>query len=132
MKIREVNYEKASRKDFAKVGDYIEMVKATGVPVMCCGKPMKELTANTVEASMEKHLPDVKVEGNVITAKVGSVEHPMLPEHYIGWVAIETNKGSQRKSLNPGEKPVAEFVLAEGEELVAAYEYCNLHGLWKK
>ena len=73
------------------------------------------------------------VEGNVVKVEVGEVEHPMLEEHYIGFVAIETKNGAvQKKYLNPGEKPVAEFVLAEGDELVAAYEYCNLHGLWKK
>lgn len=113
-------------------GNIVEFVKESGVPVVCCGQPMKELVPGVVDAALEKHVPVVTVEGNVVKVEVGEVEHPMVPEHYIGWVAIETNKGSQRKSLNPGEKPVAEFVLAEGEELVAAYEYCNLHGLWKK
>ena len=113
-------------------GNIVEFVKESGVPVVCCGEPMKELVPGVVDAAVEKHVPVVTVEGNVVKVEVGEVEHPMLPEHYIGWVAIETNNGSHRKSLNPGEKPVAEFVLAEGEELVAAYEYCNLHGLWKK
>lgn len=60
------------------------------------------------------------------------VEHPMVEAHYIQWIAIETTKGSQRAKLEYTDKPRAEFKLAGGEELVAAYEYCNLHGLWKK
>ena len=61
---------------------------------------------------------------------VGAVEHPMLPEHYIEWIALETAQGNQRKPLAPGQKPEAVFMLAEGDSVVAAYEYCNLHGLW--
>ena len=68
----------------------------------------------------------------ITTVTVGSVEHPMVPEHFIGWIAIKTNKGEQKKFLQAGEKPEAVFVLAEGEELIETYEYCNLHGLWKK
>ena len=33
--------------------------------------------------------------------------------------------------MKPGEKPEAVFALCEGEKAVAAYEYRNLHGLWK-
>ena len=114
-------------------GNIVEAVKESGVPVVCCGQPMKELVPGEVDAAVEKHVPVVTVEGNVVKVEVGEVEHPMLEEHYIGFVAIETKNGAvQKKYLKPGEKPVAEFVLAEGDELVAAYEYCNLHGLWKK
>ena len=73
----------------------------------------------------------VTVEGNLVTAAVGSVEHPMVEEHFIQWVALETERGSQIKKLLPGEKPQVVFSLAEGEKPVAVYEYCNLHGLWK-
>ena len=62
---------------------------------------------------------------------VGEVEHPMVDAHYIQWIALETNLGNQRKKLKPGQAPVAEFALLEGEEVVAVYEYCNLHGLYK-
>ena len=93
---------------------------------------MKELVPGTTDAAVEKHVPVVNVEGNVVKVEVGEVEHPMVEEHFIGWVAIETKKGVQRKYLKPGEKPAVEFVLAEDDELVATYEYCNLHGLWKK
>ena len=113
-------------------GNIIEFVEASGVPVVCCGEPMKELVPGTTDAAVEKHVPVVNVEGNVVKVEVGEVEHPMVEEHFIGWVAIETKKGVQRKYLKPGEKPAVEFVLAEDDELVATYEYCNLHGLWKK
>jgi superoxide reductase len=55
----------------------------------------------------------------------------MAPEHYIEWIALETAKGSQRKTLKPGEPPCAEFILSDDDSCVAAYAYCNLHGLWK-
>ena len=112
-------------------GNIIEMVNDTGVPVMCCGQKMTELIPGTVDAALEKHVPVYTVDGNKVMVTVGAVEHPMLPEHYIQWIAIETKQGSQRKTLSPGEKPAACFTLCEGDELVAVYEYCNLHGLWK-
>jgi superoxide reductase len=113
-------------------GNVIQKVVDSKVPVVCCGEKMEELVPNTVDASGEKHLPVVtKIDENTIKVEVGSVAHPMLPEHYIQWIAIETKQGSQRKTLSPGEKPAACFTLCEGDELVAVYEYCNLHGLWK-
>ena len=112
-------------------GNIVTFLKATGVPVMCCGQKMTELVPGTVDASVEKHVPAVSVDGSLVSVQVGSVEHPMVPEHFIQWVAIETNLGSQIKYLKPEQAPKASFVLAEGEELVAVYEYCNLHGLWK-
>ena len=63
--------------------------------------------------------------------KVGSVAHPMLEEHSIQWIVLETKQGYQTKFLKPGEAPEAVFCVAEGDAPVAAYEYCNLHGLWK-
>ena len=113
-------------------GNIIEFVKETGVPVMCCGQKMKEMVPGTVDAAVEKHVPVVTVDGNKVKVAVGEVEHPMLEEHYIGFIAIETEQGVHRKTLKPGEKPEAEFALADGDKLVAAYEWCNLHGLWKK
>lgn len=112
-------------------GNKITFVEDKGVPVMCCGQKMTELVANTTDAAQEKHVPVVSAEGKQVKVSVGSVEHPMLDEHSIQWICVETNKGSQIKYLNPGEKPEAAFVLADGEEVVAVYEYCNLHGLWK-
>ena len=112
-------------------GNIVTFVHSAGVPVMCCGQKMTELVPGTTDGAAEKHVPVVHVEGNQVRVQVGSVEHPMLEEHYIEFIAIETKQGSQVKYLKPGEKPQAVFALAEGDQLVAAYEYCNLHGLWK-
>jgi superoxide reductase len=76
-------------------------------------------------------VPVIAVDGTTVTVTVGAVEHPMLDAHYIEWILLETKEGRQRKTLKPGEKPVAVFSLTAGDEVVAAYEYCNLHGLWK-
>lgn len=111
-------------------GNKVTFVEDKGVLVMCCGQKMTELVPNTVDAAQEKHVPVVEQDGDKVVVKVGSVEHPMLDEHFIQWVAVEGKKGGQLKYLKPGEKPEVEFNLA-GDELVAVYEYCNLHGLWK-
>lgn len=90
-----------------------------------------EIISGSVDAAAEKHVPVVFVDGNRVTVKVGEVIHPSLPEHRIEWIALETKKGFQIKYLSAGELPEATFELAF-DEPVAAYEYCNLHGLWKK
>ena len=94
-------------------------------------KKLKELVPNTTDASGEKHVPVITTDGNHVKVEVGSVAHPMLEAHYITFVVLETTQGYQKKDLKPGEKPEAQFCLAEGEAVVAAYEYCNIHGLWK-
>ena len=111
-------------------GNMVSMLAESGVPMVCCGKTMEELVPNTVEASGEKHIPAAEVLGEQIKVCVGSVEHPMSEEHYIQWVCIETEKGSQLKRLNPGDAPAATFTLND-DKAVAVYAYCNLHGLWK-
>ena len=112
-------------------GNIIAFVKSSGVPVMCCGQKMTELVPGTTDASLEKHVPVISVDGCTVTVKVGAAEHPMLPEHFIEWIALETRQGNQRKPLAPGQKPEAVFCMASGDEVVSAYAYCNLHGLWK-
>lgn len=113
-----------------KCGNLMEEINGSGVPVVCCGEKMHELTANTVEASHEKHLPVVTVNGSEIEVKVGSAVHPMVEEHSILWIYLQTSKGGQLKSLKPGDAPEAKFTLID-DEAIAAYAYCNLHGLWK-
>lgn len=112
-------------------GNIIAKVKDAGVPVMCCGQKMKEIVPGTTDAAVEKHMPVCKVEGNLVTVTVGSVEHPMQEEHYIEWVSLQTKQGNQRKVLNPGDKPTVSFALCDGDEVEAVYAYCNLHSLWK-
>lgn len=114
-----------------KCGNLVGMVHASGVPMICCGEEMTALTANTVDASKEKHVPVITVSGNSVNVKIGAVEHPMTAEHSIQWVYLETSMGGQRKCLSPGEKPETTFALTAGEKAIAAYEFCNLHGLWK-
>ncbi|MBP5343052.1 desulfoferrodoxin [bacterium] len=112
-------------------GQIVAIVKKTGVPLICCGEKMEELVPGTVDASHEKHVPVYEIKENILYVSVGSIEHPMISEHYIEWVSIQTKFGNQRKLLKPGEKPVVAFPLLEGDEVIAIYAYCNLHGLWK-
>ena len=116
----------------AKCGQIIEIVKGTGVPVVCCGEAMQELVPGTTDASLEKHVPVFEVKDGRVYVTVGSVEHPMLPEHYIEWISVQTKSGYQRRELKPGEEPKACFSICEGDEVEAVYAYCNLHSLWKK
>ena len=112
-------------------GNIVAMVKDSGVPVMCCGQKMKEIVPGTTDAAVEKHVPVWEVRDNKVLVTVGAAEHPMLPEHYIEWIAVHTRQGNQRKTLQPGEAPRACFALCEGDEVLAVYAYCNLHSLWK-
>ncbi len=110
-------------------GNVVVKFVDTGVPVVCCGEKMEELVPNTVEASGEKHIPVVTLIGNGrIKVEVGSVPHPMLAEHHISFIYVETARGGIRVDLK--DKPEAEIYVGD-EEVVAVYEYCNLHGLWK-
>ncbi len=115
-----------------KCGNFITfLTKKTAVTPMCCGETMNEVVANTTDAAQEKHLPVITLGEGTVKVNVSSVDHPMLEEHYIQFVILETNQGYQKKDLHPGDAPRAVFALSEGERPVAAYEYCNLHGLWK-
>ncbi len=112
-------------------GNLVSMIHESGVPIICCGEPMQALEPNTSEGAGEKHLPVIEQKGGEVTVKVGSVPHPMLPEHSIQWIYLCTQLGGQRHILDPGNAPQATFILAPGDKVVAAYEYCNIHGLWK-
>ena len=111
-------------------GNLVEVVNDAKVPMICCGQKMTQLIPGTVEASVEKHIPVVTVDGDKVRVEIGSVAHPMAEEHSILWVYLQTDKGGQRKNLAVGEAPAAEFALL-GEKPEAVYAYCNLHGLWK-
>ena len=109
----------------------IAKIQDKGVPVVCCGEKMVEIVANTTEAATEKHVPVTKIDGNLITVNIGSVDHPMTEEHLIQWVYLETEEGGQRKNLKAGDKPEVVFALSSTDKAKAVYAYCNLHGLWK-
>lgn len=121
----------AERKFFIckHCGNIVGMVFDAKVPMMCCGEKMAELVPNTTDAAQEKHVPVISVDGNVVTVKIGSAPHPMTEAHLITWVYLETEKGGQRKVLHAGEAPEVKFALVDDKPL-AAYAYCNLHGLW--
>ena len=108
----------------------VEMVYDTDIKLFCCGAEMAELVPNTVEASGEKHIPAVRVSDGKVEVNVGSINHPMEETHWIEWVQLVTDKGSQRRNFAPGEAPNVTFLLGS-EKPVAVYAYCNLHGLWK-
>ncbi len=111
-------------------GNIIGMINASGAPLVCCGEKMEQMVPNTVEASREKHLPVVTVSDDTVKVAVGSAPHPMIPEHSIQWVYLQTANGGARKCLNPSDAPEVSFALG-GDKPVAVYAYCNLHGLWK-
>jgi superoxide reductase len=110
-------------------GNIVAKIKNGGGTLTCCGKTMTELDANSTEASLEKHVPEVIKEDGKIKVAVGSTLHPMLPEHHIEWIALFADDRVEFKFLEPGEEPIAEFDEAKSGTV---YEYCNLHGLWKK
>ena len=112
-----------------RCGNIVEMVHDSGVNPVCCGAKMTELVPEMVEASREKHIPVVQIDGGTVRVNVGSVEHPMSEEHSILWVYLETDRGGQRRALDVGTPPITEFAL-NGEKPLAVYAYCNLHGLW--
>lgn len=109
----------------------VMLLNSGGGELSCNGAPMKTLAANTTDAAQEKHVPVVEVDGNKITVKVGSVAHPMTDAHLIQWIYLQTKRGGQHRYLTPSDAPEATFLVAEGDEPLAVYEYCNLHGLWK-
>ncbi|MCQ2787000.1 MAG: desulfoferrodoxin [Bacilli bacterium] len=113
-------------------GQIIAKVKDTKVPIICCGEPMSEIIPGTTDGAAEKHVPVYEVKDNIVNVQIGSVPHPMEEKHYIEWVALETKFGNQRKELKPGQEPKVSFALLPGDEVIAVYEYCNIHSLWKK
>ena len=112
-------------------GNMARKIVDSGVAIVCCGEPMEVLTANTTDGAREKHVPACTREGSEVRVRVGSVAHPMLPEHHIGRIWLETARGSQCRPLRAGDEPTAVFMLTDDDEPVAVYEWCNLHGLWK-
>ncbi len=114
-----------------KCGKIVGIVKGSACPTMCCGEEMVELVPGTTDAAQEKHVPVFEVQGNLVCVKVGEVTHPMLEEHYIEWIALQTKEGNQRKMLKPGDEPKACFAITDGDQVEAVYAYCNLHSLWK-
>ncbi len=110
-------------------GNVVEVIHTGAGTLTCCSRPMQLLTENTTDAAREKHVPVIEqVEGG-IKATVGSVAHPMEPEHYITWIEAIADGRAYRRFLEPGEAPEACFPIEA--DRITVREYCNLHGLWK-
>ncbi len=130
-KLREDNDMAITFYKCATCGNVAVKLFDSGVPMECCGVPMDVLEPNVVEAAHEKHLPVVSVNGLDVQINVGQVDHPMTSEHFITAIAMQTESTWSVCMLKPGDAPHAQFSIAVGDHVVAAYAYCNLHGLWK-
>ena len=113
-------------------GKIVEIINDTNVPLICCGKQMEELKANTTDAAVEKHVPVIAENENLVTITVGETIHPMTEEHYIMWIHVFTNNCEYQIDLKPNDNPSITFTISDNEEVLEVYAYCNLHGLWKK
>ena len=112
-------------------GNMVSMLHVSGVPMICCGDEMTEIVANTTDAAKEKHVPVITVKDDEVFVQVGSVPHPMTEEHKIVWIYLQTEKGGQLNCIDTQDKPETCFKLCKDDKIIAAFEYCNLHGLWK-
>jgi superoxide reductase len=112
-------------------GNLFEAIEDAGIVPVCCGLDMEELSANSSDGAGEKHVPVLERDGKQLKVKIGSVSHPMEEKHFINWIFVTQGARVQRFNLKPGEAPEAVFTLDDGADPVTAYEYCNLHGLWK-
>ena len=111
-------------------GNMVGLIEDKGIPMVCCGEKISELVPNTVEASVEKHLPVVTALEGSLSVQIGSAPHPMEEAHHISFVYVETARGGQRKCLKTNEQPKLSFSFLD-DKPVAIYAYCNLHGMWK-
>jgi superoxide reductase len=114
-----------------KCGNVAVLVVDSGVTPVCCGEEMSVLVPNTVDASLEKHVPVAKIDGEILNVQVGAELHPMTAEHHIAFVYVATEKGGQRVDFEIGADPIANFKFID-DMPVTVYAYCNLHGLWAK
>lgn len=111
-------------------GNIVTKVVSGAGPLSCCGQPMTILKAGVVDAAVEKHVPSLQLDGDVLSVQIGEVVHPMQPEHYIQMILVQQENKVQYVTLSPEQKPNASFVI-DPSKPVAVYEYCNLHGLWR-
>ena len=112
-------------------GNIVVKVKDSVAPLICCGEKMEVLKPNINDGAKEKHVPVYSVKCGKVTVNIGTIPHPMTPEHYIEWVKLQTNKGNQFKRLSYNTEPMVTFNISKDEKIEAVFAYCNLHGLWK-
>jgi len=109
-------------------GNITKVIHASGGTLVCCGQPMELQQEKTADAGREKHVPVVEKTAKGIVVKIGSVPHPMEEKHYIEWVEVSAGDKICITGFKPGEKPEAEFPVADTGVKVRAF--CNVHGLW--
>lgn len=110
-------------------GHVIQVMHGGAGTLVCCNQPMQQLTENTTDAAQEKHVPVVERDGEKVTVRVGSVDHPMEEKHYIEWIEVAAGDEVMQRYLKPGDPPHATFEVTSKDLTVRAY--CNLHGLWR-
>ncbi len=84
---------------------------------------------NSVDASVEKHVPFCEIKGDKVYVTIGEIVHPMEEDHYIEWIAMVKGNKIVKYLLKPNDEPKAIF---DYEKDSTIYAYCNKHGLWKK
>ena len=109
-------------------GNIVEVLHEGAGALVCCGQEMKLLVGNTVDASLEKHVPVIEKTAGGVKVRVGSAPHPMEEKHYIEWIELIADGKAYRQFLKPGDRPEAEFAVSAAR--ISARELCSLHGLW--
>ena len=112
-----------------KCGNIIESLWNGKPDLFCCNEVMSKLVPNSVDAAKEKHVPVITRDGDKVTVKVGSVAHPMTPDHYILFVEVIAGQKIYRHEFKDGDS-TAEATFTIPEKDIVAREYCNLHGFW--
>ncbi len=112
-------------------GNIVELLHEGVGTLVCCGQPMKLLEEKNKDLGNEKHVPVIQKNEEGVDIKIGSIPHPMTPEHYIEWIEVSTEKGESKKFLNPTDDKTAETKFPVKNKKVKSRAYCNVHGLWK-
>lgn len=110
-------------------GNVLARMKGAGLSRACCSKTLTKLETNLTIAQGEQHIPIVTRMGDDIQVSIGSNLHPVLPDHRIEWIALDTGEKTDIVYLKAGAEPVAEF---SNVSAGVVYAYCNIHGLWKE
>ncbi len=110
-------------------GILVEVLHGGDGEMVCCGQPMRNMTANTTDAAKEKHVPVIEKADGIIKVKVGSIAHPMEEKHFIEWIELLADGKAYRQFLKPGDAPEAIFNITA--DVAEAREHCNIHGMWK-
>lgn len=105
-------------------GAIIKVINNKGI-IKCCGQDMQVMVPNSVDCSVEKHVPTYERVEDEIYVKVN---HVMEKEHYIEWITLVADNKECTTILYPEQDADARFKYIPGSTI---YAYCNKHGLWK-